>query len=70
MDARMPKSMLDDHSHKDLGFVDINYFSQLQSRFENLNKSHEIIDQNVTMLTELITNFIKMHFLQKMWAMH
>ena len=34
---------------------------QLQTRFDTLSKSHDALNQNVTMLTELITNFIKIN---------
>ena len=54
----MLKSMLDDDLVEDLGFMDINSFCQLQSRFDNLIKSHENLKKNVTMLTKLLTNFM------------
>ena len=44
-----------------MGFVEIDDFVQLQNCFDDLSKSHETLNQNVIMLTELITNFIKMH---------
>ena len=53
----MTESLLDDEG--DLGFVEIDGFHQLQTCFDNLRKSHDNINQNVTMLMELLTNFIK-----------
>ena len=53
------KSMSDDDG--DLGYVDIDDFVQLQTRFDALSKSHDHLNQNVTMLTELLTNFIKIN---------
>ena len=53
------KSMSDDD--EDLGCVDIDDFVQLQNRFDTLRKSHNALNQNVTMLTELLTNFIKVN---------
>ena len=53
------ESMSDDD--EDLGYVDIDDFVQLQNCFDNLSKSHDTLNQNVTMLTELTTNFIKMN---------
>ena len=49
----MMESMLD--ADKDLGFVDKNDLHQLQTCFDN--------NQNVTMLTELLTNFLKIQSL-------
>ena len=43
------------------GYVDIDDFVQLQTCFDTLSKSHDALNQNVTMLTELITNFIKIN---------
>ena len=51
--------MLDDE--EDLGYVKIDDFVQLQNCFDDFSKSHKTCDQNVTMLTELTTNFIKIH---------
>ena len=56
------ESMLDDD--EDLGYVDIDGFVQLQNCFDNLSKSHDTLNHNVTMLTKLITNFIKMNLPQ------
>ena len=53
------ESVSDDED--DLGYVDIDDFVQLQTRFDTLSKSHDAHNQNVTMLTELITNFIKVN---------
>ena len=53
------ESMLDDN--EELGFVDIDDFVQLQNHFDVLNKSHKTLNQDVTMLTEFITNFIKIN---------
>ena len=53
------ESMSDDD--EELGFVDIDDFVQLQNRFDVLSKSHDALNQNVTMLTELLTNFIKIN---------
>ena len=46
---------------KDLGYVEIDDFVQLQNCFDALSKSHDTLNQNVTMLTELLTNFIKIN---------
>ena len=51
----------DEEDMGDLNYVDIDDFVQLQTCFDNLSKSHDTLNQNVTMLMELITNFIKMH---------
>ena len=65
------ESMSDDDG--DLGYVDIDDFVQLQTRFDALSKSHDHLNQNVTMLTELLTNFIKINSPPEkrvMWDMH
>ena len=43
----------------DLGYVDIDDFVQLQTCFDALSKSHDALNQNMTMLMKLLTNFIK-----------
>ena len=48
------ESMSDDDG--DLGYVDIDDFVQLQTRFDALSKSHDHLNQNVTMLIELLTH--------------
>ena len=56
------ESMSDDEEDMgDLNYVDIDDFVQLQTCFDNLSKSHDALNQIVTMLTKLITNFIKIH---------
>ena len=45
----------------DLNYIDVNEFVRLQTCLDNLSKRHDILNQNLTMLTALITNFIKIH---------
>ena len=56
------ESMSDDEENMGvLNYVDVNDFVQLQTCFDSLSKSHDTLNQNVMMLTELITNFIEIH---------
>ncbi|MCO5582166.1 hypothetical protein L7F22_036056 [Adiantum nelumboides] len=56
VDACMEHSEDDDDLGNE-GLVDMITFLRLQSRFEALSNSHETLNQNVTMLTELIKKF-------------
>ena len=49
------------NDNEELGFVDIDDFVQLKNCFDVLSKNHDALNQNVTMLTELLTNFIKIN---------